>query len=148
MLIPYEYALITQFLAFNYLYFVDARATTRGWAPPWYSTYRFVLTFVVGASIVLSLIGRSQIAEQGRRLATPSEHMKALKDKEWENLEKEERERIQAIRAADKKAAQDKDKDVDDKADKDNDKDDDTDKDDEADKKDDTKDNEKKDEKK
>ena len=34
MLMPIEYALITQFLAFNFLYFADTRATVRGWAPP------------------------------------------------------------------------------------------------------------------
>lgn len=59
---PFEYALITQFLAFSALYVADARATTQGWVPPWYATYRFVLTLVAGGSIVLSLIGRGQIA--------------------------------------------------------------------------------------
>merc|ERR1712093_409490 len=58
---PVEYALITQFFAFNFLYFADARATARGWFPPWYSIYRFVLTFFVGASIVISLVGRGKI---------------------------------------------------------------------------------------
>jgi hypothetical protein len=67
-LLPVEYALITQFLAFNFLYYADARACRRGWAPPWYGTYRFVLTFIVGAAIVLSLIGRGEI---GGRVARP-----------------------------------------------------------------------------
>jgi len=93
MLMPVEYALITQFIAFNFLYFVDARATVRGWCPPWYATYRFVLTFVVGASIVLSLIGRGQIAEKDGRLPGPAEKMKELRDSQWENLEREEKER-------------------------------------------------------
>jgi hypothetical protein len=64
ILLPVEYALITQFLAFNFLYYTDTRAKTRGWAPPWYGVYRFVLTFIVGASIVVSLIGRGQIADR------------------------------------------------------------------------------------
>ncbi|RMZ76183.1 hypothetical protein DV737_g4951, partial [Chaetothyriales sp. CBS 132003] len=46
LLLPAEVGLITQFLAFTFLYYADARAATRGWAPPWYATYRFVLTFV------------------------------------------------------------------------------------------------------
>jgi hypothetical protein len=93
MLMPIEYALITQFLAFNFLYFADTRATVRGWAPPWYATYRFVLTFVVGASIVVSLIGRGQIIAEDGRLPGPAEKMKQLRDSQWESLEKEERER-------------------------------------------------------
>jgi hypothetical protein len=65
MLMPFEYALITQFVAFSALYFADARATVKGWVPPWYATYRFVLTLVAGGSIVLTLIGRGQIAVTG-----------------------------------------------------------------------------------
>ncbi|KAI9846001.1 MAG: hypothetical protein M1837_004407 [Sclerophora amabilis] len=90
MLLPVEYALIAQFLAFNFLYFADARATTRGWCPPWYQTYRFVLTFIVGTSIVLSLIGRGQIADKIGALPGPADKMKALRDSQLENLQKEE----------------------------------------------------------
>jgi len=93
MLMPLEYALITQFVAFNFLYFADARATVRGWCPPWYSTYRFVLTFFVGASIVISLIGRGQIASKDGRLPGPADKMKELRDSQWANLEREEKER-------------------------------------------------------
>lgn len=35
ILLPVEYALITQFLAFNLLYAVDSATVTRGWTPPW-----------------------------------------------------------------------------------------------------------------
>jgi Protein of unknown function (DUF3429) len=93
ILMPTEYALISQFLIFNFLYFADARATVRGWAPPWYSTYRFVLTFIVGASIVVSLVGRGQIVEHDAPIAGPTEKMKALKDSQWAALEAEEKER-------------------------------------------------------
>lgn len=97
LLMPVEYALITQFLAFNFMYFADARATVKGWCPPWYSTYRFVLTFVVGASIVVSLVGRGQIVQHDAKLPGPYDGMKALRDAQWENLEKEERERRKAM---------------------------------------------------
>ncbi|RAL17505.1 DUF3429 domain-containing protein [Aspergillus homomorphus CBS 101889] len=62
LLLPVEYALISQFLAFTFLYYNDARAAAAGRAPAWYGMYRFVLTFIVGASIVASLIGREQIS--------------------------------------------------------------------------------------
>ncbi|KAI3294437.1 hypothetical protein DTO002I6_4606 [Penicillium roqueforti] len=74
LLLPVEYALISQFLAFTFLYYNDARASAAGRAPHWYGMYRFVLTFVVGASIVATLIGREQIQQ-----TTASEH--SIKDK-------------------------------------------------------------------
>jgi len=104
MLMPIEYALITQFFAFNFLYFTDARATVRGWCPPWYSTYRFVLTFIVGASIVLSLVGRGQIADKSHSLPGPAQKMQELRDSQWENLEKEEKERRAQMAKADAEA--------------------------------------------
>jgi len=107
ILLPVEYALIAQFLAFNFLYFADARATVRGWAPPWYSTYRFVLTFVVGASIVISLVGRGQIADKIGRLPGPADRLKALRDSQLENLEKEEKERRAKLIAKDEEDADD-----------------------------------------
>ncbi|KAG0652476.1 Transmembrane 69 [Hyphodiscus hymeniophilus] len=91
---PVEYALITQFLAFNFLYFADARATVRGWFPPWYSTYRFVLTFFVGASIVISLVGRGQIVRHNHEtMKNPVDYIKGDRDAQWEALEREEKER-------------------------------------------------------
>ena len=100
-LLPIEYALISQFLAFNILYYTDARATRRGWTPAWYSTYRFVLTFIVGASIVVSLIGRGQIADKINRLPGPADRIKALRDSQMESLEQEEQERRAKIVAKD-----------------------------------------------
>lgn len=79
---PLEYALISQFVGFTALYFADARATVRGWAPPWYSTYRFVLTFIVGVSIVISLVGRGKVGFEGGKLPGPAEGLKALKEEE------------------------------------------------------------------
>jgi hypothetical protein len=94
---PVEYALITQFVSFNFLYFADARATVRGWFPPWYSTYRFVLTFLVGASIVVSLVGRGQIAKKDHTLKGPVDYIKQDRDAQWEALEREEKERLQKL---------------------------------------------------
>lgn len=69
---------------------MDAKATVRGGAPPWYTTYRFVLTFIVGASLVLSLIGRGQIADKINRLPGPADRLKALRESQMANLEEEE----------------------------------------------------------
>ncbi|XP_014561012.1 hypothetical protein COCVIDRAFT_34036 [Bipolaris victoriae FI3] len=63
LMMPIEGALITQFLGFTALYYVDTRAAYRGWTPDWYAVYRFVLTMIVGASILVTLIGRSELPE-------------------------------------------------------------------------------------
>jgi hypothetical protein len=90
---PAEYALITQFLAFNFLYFADARATIRGWFPAWYSIYRFVLTFLVGASIVFSLVGRGRIIKSDATLKSPADYIKEGRDSQWIALEQEGKEK-------------------------------------------------------
>ncbi|EMR88206.1 hypothetical protein ACHAPC_000198 [Botrytis cinerea] len=91
ILMPVEYALITQFTAFTFLYFADARATVRGWCPPWYSTYRFVLTFIVGAAIVASLVGRGRIVSHDRQLRSAVDYVKEDRDGQWIALEQEEK---------------------------------------------------------
>ena len=102
ILLPVEYALISQFCAFTFLYFADARSVVKGWTPHWYSTYRFVLTFVVGASIVFSLIGRGQIADQINKLPSPADRVKALRDMQLSAIEAEEREKQARIVAEEK----------------------------------------------
>jgi len=77
LLLPIEGALVTQFIAFTFLYYADVRATARGWTPPWYGTYRFVLTFLVGATIVISLIGRGEIADRVKRLPSALDRIMA-----------------------------------------------------------------------
>ncbi|KAK5451658.1 hypothetical protein LTS15_007918 [Exophiala xenobiotica] len=86
LLLPVEVGLITQFLAFTFLYYNDARAATNGWAPSWYGTYRFVLTFIVGASIVASLIGRGQIADLVTRPPGPADRMRELRKKQMAEI--------------------------------------------------------------
>lgn len=61
LFLPVTPALIAQFGAFTLLYLFDARAASKGWAPSWYGTYRFVLTFIVGGAIAISLIGRARL---------------------------------------------------------------------------------------
>ncbi|KAG4429502.1 hypothetical protein IFR05_015014 [Cadophora sp. M221] len=116
---PVEYALITQFLAFNFLYFADARATARGWFPAWYSIYRFVLTFFVGASIVVSLVGRGKIITADHTLKSPVDYVKADRDAQWAALEREEKERRHALAAADEEEDEEEGEDSED-GDKDN----------------------------
>ena len=87
---PVEYALITQFLAFNFLYYTDVRAKTRGWTPPWYGIYRFVLTFIVGGSIVASLIGRGQIADRIGKVPSTAERIRAFTNYGGEMPEEEQ----------------------------------------------------------
>ena len=77
--------------------------------PQWYTTYRFVLTFVVGASIVVSLVGRGQIADKVGRMPGPADRLKALRDSQMESLEREERERRARIVAKDEEDEEDDD---------------------------------------
>lgn len=75
----------------------------RGMAPHWYTTYRFVLTFIVGASIVMSLAARGQIADKIHNMPSPADRVKALRDSQLEALEQAEIEE-RALRAAQRDA--------------------------------------------
>ncbi|KAF2400951.1 hypothetical protein EJ06DRAFT_548845 [Trichodelitschia bisporula] len=87
--LPTEYALITQFIGFTGLYYVDALTGRKGWAPAWYGTYRFMLTFIVGASLVVSLVGRGQIADHLHSQRKPAEMMTQWKDTKEQKLAEE-----------------------------------------------------------
>lgn len=87
------------------MYYADARATVRGWTPSWYGTYRFVLTFIVGAAIVISLVGRGQIADRVGKLPGPMDESRPSEMKrrwlllrksilEWLNAPRRTRESI------------------------------------------------------
>jgi hypothetical protein len=93
LLLPVQYSLIAQFLAFNFLYYADSRATRRGWAPAWYGTYRFVLTFVVGATIVITLIGRGELIGKIGGLPSPAERARNLQGSMQEKFREEEQAR-------------------------------------------------------
>ena len=60
-----------------------------------------MLTFIVGASIVASLIGRGQIADQINKLPSPADRVKALRDMQLDAMEAEEREKRARIAAED-----------------------------------------------
>lgn len=62
VVLPLNSALMAQFIGFVGMYFADSQATIWGWAPNWYSTYRFILTFVVGACVIITLVGRGQVS--------------------------------------------------------------------------------------
>lgn len=100
LFLPVEFALTTQFAAFVALYFADARATVRGWAPAWYSTYRFVLTAIVGVAIAISLIGRAKVGDASPRLSGLGEKFHQHRGEEeytekWRDLEQKERQKIE-----------------------------------------------------
>jgi hypothetical protein len=110
ILMPVEWALTTQFAAFCTLYFVDSRATVKGWAPAWYGTYRFVLTAIVGTAIVVSLVGRAKVGES--EMHTPVAGLKDRikgkpawggQNRNWAKEEEEERQRIKKEKEVEKK---------------------------------------------
>lgn len=66
LLLAPQMALIGQWASFVAVWFIDLRATTAGWVPKWYSTYRFWLTFAVGTSIIATLAGTNYYAPGSR----------------------------------------------------------------------------------
>lgn len=99
LFMPVEFALTSQFAAFVGLYFADARASVRGWAPVWYSTYRFALTAVVGVAIAISLIGRAKVGDASPRLTGLGEKFHERRGEEdytqkWQDLEQKERRKV------------------------------------------------------
>ncbi|KAF9479292.1 hypothetical protein BDN70DRAFT_807335 [Pholiota conissans] len=52
-------ALVVQWVGFTGLWYADSHVTMLGWAPKWYSQYRFYLSILVGTCIIGSLAGTS-----------------------------------------------------------------------------------------
>ncbi|KAI0397191.1 hypothetical protein F5Y17DRAFT_13510 [Xylariaceae sp. FL0594] len=103
LFLPTEFALTAQFGALVALYMADARATVRGWAPAWYSTYRFALTAVVGMALAISLIGRAKVGDASPRLTGLGEkfhqtHGEETYSKQWEQLEQRDRQKMKKKR--------------------------------------------------
>ncbi|KAM0490209.1 hypothetical protein ACHAP8_011795 [Fusarium lateritium] len=115
VMLPVEYALTTQFMAFVGLYFADSRAATKGWAPRWYGAYRFLLTAMVGLAIFISLIGRAKI-KQGDAITAKglSDNFArsgiADHDTDWAKLEEKEKERQRKKKAEEEKKAKEAEK--------------------------------------
>jgi hypothetical protein len=108
MIMPVNYALTSQFGAFIFMYFADARATTRGWAPSWYGTYRFVLTAIVGLSLFISLVGREKIGADAPRLTGLREKFHKEGPDRLEMKKLEEMEAVELEKNRRKKAAEDR----------------------------------------
>lgn len=108
MIMPVQYALTAQFGAFVFMYFADARATTRGWAPTWYGTYRFVLTAIVGLSLFISLVGREKVGAEAPRLTGLREKFHKEQPSEAEMKKYEEMEAVELEKNRRKKAAEDR----------------------------------------
>lgn len=100
-MMPIEYALISQFLLFTYSYYRDSRSARRGMAPHWYGVYRFVLTFLVGSSIVVTLISRGNIAQDLGRPSSPAQRVKDLRAHQAELAGNEEEQRRNLLASAD-----------------------------------------------
>ncbi|KAG4275125.1 hypothetical protein FPRO04_08787 [Fusarium proliferatum] len=115
LMLPVEYALTSQFMAFVALYFADSRAATKGWAPRWYGSYRFLLTAMVGFAIFISLIGRAKI-KQGDAITAKglSDNFArsgiADHDTNWEKLEVEEKARRRKQQEEEEKKAKEAEK--------------------------------------
>jgi len=110
--LAYDTALATQFLGFTGMYFADALATKWGWAPHWYTNYRFILSFIVGGCIVVTLIARTKIGDQSAGHATLEKnqyfrHLQQIQSSELAEEEKEIQERaareIEEKKQADRK---------------------------------------------
>ncbi|KAJ9149455.1 hypothetical protein NKR23_g4218 [Pleurostoma richardsiae] len=116
LLMPVQFALTAQFGAFIGLYLADTRATYRGWAPPWYATYRFVLTFIVGSAILISLVGREKIGADRPQLENLRERFHKDKGSEsekyvnWAKLEQEEKDRIKKEKEEEEKKRKEEEK--------------------------------------
>lgn len=101
ILMPVEYALISQFLLFTFSYYRDSRAAKQGWAPQWYGVYRFVLTFIVGSSIVVTLISRGNIVQDIQRPSGPAQRVRELRAHQEEQAENEEEQRRKLLASKD-----------------------------------------------
>ncbi|KAK9896786.1 hypothetical protein P389DRAFT_84135 [Cystobasidium minutum MCA 4210] len=76
LLLQPQLALAAQWSIFTAVWYLDSRATRMGWAPNWYSTYRFGLTAVVGSLILLTLGASSYF-----RVASTDNAARKLSDK-------------------------------------------------------------------
>jgi len=85
LLLPGTQALAAQWAAFAGTWWMDQRATTNGWTPKWYSTYRFWLTAMVGSSILLTLGGTNYFGP-GSKLATTGRRLNEINQQAANNL--------------------------------------------------------------
>ncbi|GAA6021679.1 hypothetical protein JCM11491_001356 [Sporobolomyces phaffii] len=79
LLAPGQLALVGQWAAFFGMWYADQQTTSKGWAPRWYSTYRFWLTSLVGGSILVSLAAQGYYSVSPTLAKTESQ-LKKLKE--------------------------------------------------------------------
>ncbi|GAA6063936.1 hypothetical protein JCM10212_004795, partial [Sporobolomyces blumeae] len=80
LLAPSQLALVGQWAAFFGMWYADQQTTARGWAPRWYSIYRFWLTSLVGGSILVSLAAQGYYSVNPTLAKTESQ-LKKIKEK-------------------------------------------------------------------
>lgn len=80
LLLSPQVALAAQWAAYVAVWFGDLRATSAGWTPKWYSTYRFWLTAFVGTSIIATLAGTNYYAPGSRGTAVGGKLLDEVKE--------------------------------------------------------------------
>lgn len=88
ILLPVDFALIAHFITFTGVWFADAACARKGLAPGWYNQYRFLLTFIVCTSILLTLIVSGWLGDPQQ--ATPhSSRLESLREEEVKQFNKD-----------------------------------------------------------
>jgi len=85
MLAP-QLALAVQWAGFTGMWYADMKATGAGWAPSWYSQYRFYLSVLVGSCIILTLGGTNYFGPSS--VAAPATFSSLTKHRELERAGK------------------------------------------------------------
>ncbi|KAA1133242.1 hypothetical protein PGTUg99_011885 [Puccinia graminis f. sp. tritici] len=80
LLLPNQLALASQWAAFTIVWYADMLATSWGWTPRWYSTYRFGLTAIVGSSLLVTLGASSYWSLDDVEYASMSKKLQSIQD--------------------------------------------------------------------
>jgi len=80
LLLPNQLALASQWAAFTMVWYADMLATSWGWTPRWYSTYRFGLTAIVGSSLLVTLGASSYWSLDDAEYASLSKKLQSIQD--------------------------------------------------------------------
>lgn len=80
LLLPNHLALASQWAAFTMVWYADMLATSWGWTPRWYSTYRFGLTAIVGSSLLVTLGASSYWSLDDVEYASLSRKLQSIQD--------------------------------------------------------------------
>lgn len=83
LLLPNELGLASQWAAFTLVWYADMMATSWGWTPRWYSTYRFGLTAVVGSCLIITLAARNYWSLDDTEYASMSKKLQAIQEHQY-----------------------------------------------------------------